>query len=372
LKALLISHSSALYGAQRSLLDLAIGLRGEGVQVHAAIPDRGPLGELLQKHEIPICRLPCRNWVHSRTAYHWMRKYLLNRRHARVAESWIKHEGYDLLHTNSVVIPIGAMIAERTGIPHIWHVREGMPPRPRFFFWSLPKVKKFVTRTTKFMVGISDHTCAGMSGICPPDRIRRIYNGPVGLEELNALLPNRPVLAGRPLRLLCVGRSSPAKGHDLAAEAVKSLRNGGVDARLTIAGEVPDAFRDQLLANTPEIDMPGFVANPGSLYDQHDILVMASQKEAFGRVTVEAMARGCIVVGSHSGATPEIIRDGESGILFEPGNSENLASRVRDLLDISDQWQVMRDSARQDVRERFTRERYAQDVAALYREALSS
>ncbi|HJP83484.1 MAG TPA: glycosyltransferase family 4 protein, partial [Fimbriimonadaceae bacterium] len=370
--ALLISHSSALYGAQRSLLDLAIGLRGEGVQVHAAIPDRGPLGELLQKQEIPICRLPCRNWVHSRTAYHWMRKYLLNRRHARVAESWIKHEGYDLLHTNSVVIPIGAMIAERTGIPHIWHVREGMPPRPRFFFWSLPKVKRYVMRTTKFMVGISDHTCAGMTGICPPDRIRRIYNGPVGLEELNGPIPKRPDVQGRTLRLLCVGRSSPAKGHDLAAEAVRSLRSAGVDARLTIAGEVPDAFREQLLAITPEIDMPGFVSDARSLYDEHDILVMASQKEAFGRVTVEAMARGCIVVGSQSGATPEIIHDGENGLLFEPGNSENLAAKVQRLLDQCHRWQDIRDSARQDVRERFTRERYAEDVAGLYREALSS
>ena len=369
MRVLLVSHSSALYGAQRSLFDLALGLRQIGVEAVVGVPEHGPLEDLLRTEGFDVHLMPCRNWIHSRTAYHWLRKWVIANRQARSAATWIAAERFDLIHTNSVVTPVGALAAKRTGLPHIWHVREGMPPKPNFFFFPFPRVRKFIERTTRLMVGISKHSCEGMKSFCPPDRIRLVYNGPISEREVTDTSYLREGFAD-PIRLLCVGRVSRAKGHDVAARALSSLRTQGLNVQLSIAGEVSDDFRGELLAIAPEgVNFLGFVQDPSELYRSHDILVMSSQKEAFGRVTVEAMARGTVVIGTNSGGTPELIGHGETGLLFDPGDAEGLASQVKILLEDRQLIQRLRVNAHQEAFARFTRERYAQDVAKLYREA---
>ena len=371
MRVLLISHSAALYGAQRSLLDLAIGLKGEDVDAVATVPEDGPLYAALSASGIPVRRLPCRNWVFSRGRYQWYRKLLMNMWQARQAAVWAREEGFDLIHTNSSVIPIGAMIAKKVGLPHVWHVREGMPPKTDFFYWPFERVRQFVKKSTRYMVGISDHTCEGMRAFCPEGTIRRIYNGPISMSEKSKPLASRPPIDGRGLRMLCVGRSGPAKGHDVAAQAFALLRGAQYEDTLTIAGEVPDSFRLELQRIAPiGLQFAGYVADTCTLYDTHDVLLMTSQKEAFGRVTLEAMSRGCVVVGTKSGGTPEIIQHEETGMLVEPGNAVQVADAVNRIRADADLTESIRIAARESAFARFTRERYAHDVATLYREAL--
>jgi glycosyltransferase involved in cell wall biosynthesis len=370
MKVLLVSHSSALYGAQRSLIDLATGLRDQGIEVVGTAPEAGPLVDLLECQGFDVRIMPCRNWVHSRTAYHWYRKWVIAHRQARIASDWIGGEGFDLIHTNSVVTPVGALAAKSAGLPHVWHVREGMPPKPDFFFMPFAKVRRFIQETTRFMVGISKHSCEGMKSFCPPDRIRLVYNGPISKVEASDDSFRREGL-NNPLRLLCVGRVSLAKGHDVAARGLALLRTQGIDARLSIAGDVAAEFRDDLLKIAPEgLHFLGFVQDTSELYRKHDILLMTSQKEAFGRVTVEAMARGCLVVGTDSGGTPELIEHGQSGLIFQPGDAKELAEHVASLVGNGELIMKLRVNAHCKAFSEFTRERYARQVAELYREAL--
>jgi len=76
----------------------------------------------------------------------------------------------------------------------------------------------------------------------------------------------------------------------------------------------------------------GYVENPKSLIAAADLFLMCSKSEAFGRVTVEAMSVGCPIVGSHSGGTKEIVEEGVSGVLYNPGDPEDLAKKISDLL----------------------------------------
>lgn len=370
MRVLLISHSAALYGAQRSLYDLAQGLREQRVEVVATVPEKGPLMDLLQKGRFEVRLLPCRNWVNSRGTYHWARKYLIAQRQARRASCWIAEERFDVIHTNSLVTPVGAMAAKRLRLPHIWHVREGMPPPPDYFFLSFDKVRKFVGMTTKTMIGISRHTCEGMKVFCPDEKIKLIYNGPLDPKHADRSLPNRHI-EEEPIRVLCVGRSSAAKGHDVAAKAVARLQKQGVSATLTIAGEATTAFLTELKQILPDgLNALGFVSDPTELYRTHDVLAMASQEEAFGRVTVEAMANGCVVLGTASGGTPEIIEHKVSGMLFPPGNDEALASLITEVRRDSDLYVALREEAHQQAYTRFTRDRYAREVVEEYSQGL--
>lgn len=370
MRVLLISHSAALYGAQRSLLDLAIGLRRAKVEVVATVPENGPLMDLLQRAQIEVRMLPCRNWVNSRGTYHWARKYVIAKRQANQAAVWISRDRFDILHTNSLVTPVGAMAAKRARLPHIWHVREGMPPVSDFFFLSFDKVREFISDTTTAMIGISQHSCEGMREFCPEEKIQLIYNGPLDSSFENRPLPDKAGVES-PIRVLCVGRSSEAKGHDVAASAVAKLRAKGIQVALTVAGDIPEAFEKKLKEILPDgLCLPGFVADPTELYRTHDILAMASKKEAFGRVTVEAMANGCVVVGSASGATPELVGHKATGILFRPENDEALAEGILGLRDDQALYQTLRTAAHKDAFARFTRERYADEVADLYRKTL--
>src|SRR5436305_9013059 len=86
-------------------------------------------------------------------------------------------------------------------------------------------------------------------------------------------------------------------------------------------------------------------------------LTRPNWKEQFGRVLVEAMACETPVIGSRSGEIPRVI--GDAGLLFQEGNVQELAARVRRLLDDPTLYAQLAAQGRQRVLERYTQERIA-------------
>jgi L-malate glycosyltransferase len=132
-----------------------------------------------------------------------------------------------------------------------------------------------------------------------------------------------------------VGRFVESKGILDLLEASKKLRNEGTDnIRLLFVGEGP--LKSELLARRPEAVVGVAEASAGlrRYYRAMDLLVLPSRttptwKEQFGRVLVEAMATGVPVMGSDSGAVPEVV--GDAGMLFQEGNIAELATKVKRL-----------------------------------------
>ena len=87
--------------------------------------------------------------------------------------------------------------------------------------------------------------------------------------------------------------------------------------------------------------------------------VLVPSQESFGRVAVEAMLAGTPVIASRWGASPEIISDGETGILYEPRDSEGLAAQIRRLIDHPGERERLTTAARESARERFGAQRFA-------------
>ena len=117
----------------------------------------------------------------------------------------------------------------------------------------------------------------------------------------------------------------------------------------------------------------GRAMEPEKYYRQSDIAISATNGgEGFDRVRIEAMLSGCILLANDVGAAREIVRDGETGYLYEDGNAESLAETImKAVKDIERSKEIAMNGQRLCM-ERFTKKRNAEQVLALYREVLGT
>lgn len=150
--------------------------------------------------------------------------------------------------------------------------------------------------------------------------------------------------APRP-QILFVGRFVDCKGPDLTIRAFELLRDRGIDAELVMVGDGPRRSQclglaaasrysaDILLPGTEDHSQVMKRFSEATVFTMHSIKGPASRhEEAFGMAFVDAMAAGLPVVGGRSGGVPEVIDDGVTGYLIEPGNLEEHADRLMSLL----------------------------------------
>ena len=136
-----------------------------------------------------------------------------------------------------------------------------------------------------------------------------------------------------------VGRINEAKGQHLLIKAVDVLVKKGLDVSAYFVGHaMEESYLESLKQDIKNknleknIHFLGFMKNPHHFYQICDAVVLASKRETFGLVLIEAMQVGTAVIGANSGGVVEIIDDGETGLLFESQNYESLASAIQKLI----------------------------------------
>jgi glycosyltransferase involved in cell wall biosynthesis len=166
-----------------------------------------------------------------------------------------------------------------------------------------------------------------------------------------------------------LGRIVEPKGVHHAIAAVKKYnQTAAKPLKLKIAGKhyaghSKDSYWQEIIEPQlgGDIEYVGHIADHQAKNDflagAKALIVPSTFSEPFGMVTIEALACGTPVIGSHSGATPEIIRDGETGFVVEPGKITDALAKI-DTID--------RITCRQDAEERFTLERMATEHLAIY------
>ena len=181
--------------------------------------------------------------------------------------------------------------------------------------------------------------------------------------------------------LLFVGRLVERKGAAFAIRALAELAARGMPAQLVIVGEGPE--RDALIALADSLGVGDRVELTGALspsevrsrYAAGGIFVMPAvtdwkgEQEGFGMVIVEAMAYGLPVVASRSGGIPDIIRDGENGLLVPERDVAALADAIARVIEDGALAARLAASARDDVRHRFAPARIATAFDTVYRRA---
>lgn len=163
------------------------------------------------------------------------------------------------------------------------------------------------------------------------ERASVVYNG-ISLAEFDQT--PAPIPQARPF-ILGIGRHVPQKGFDVLLRAFAQADLPSHD--LVLAGDGPE--RPRLMELARELGVDGRVRFPGkadramavSLFKSCEFFVLPSRQEPMGIVNLEAMAAGKPVIASRVGGVPEIVADGETGILVEPENPEALAAVIRRL-----------------------------------------
>lgn len=345
MKVLLVTHDANFSGgANRSLFTNIQVLRNEyGVDFLVLLPSKnGALNKKLD--EISV------KWIYTKYfgVVSGLRHdgkdilrvlkihigYYLEKIKARIIANKVKDENIDLVYTNTRLPMIGANIAKMLGVPHISHVREFGTVEPMWGHWDF---KTMYNNCNKIIL-ISNALQGQFLEHVPSEKLIVSQNGidyPSTTFRYNDL-------SNDVLNIIVVGRLVPDKAQEEAILAVNYIiKNKLIKKKviLHIVGSSPkrthiEWYEEKIrkLVNDLQLDdnviFHGEVSDMPKIRSGMDIEIMCAICETFGRVTVEAMRSGLMVIGSNTGGTLEIIQDKITGYLYKQGSYEDLANKI--------------------------------------------
>lgn len=365
---ILIAHPSPdVYGSDLQLVETVRAVTDRGASVRVVLPSDGPLVPLLEKAGADVRVLP----------FPVLRKAMLSPRGMvllaaalpgfllRAHRTWRRFQP-DALLVNTLTIPWWLLVGVLRRTPGVCHVHEAEADQPRWIRLALA-MPLLWARTV-----VTNSRSARDTVVRSFGRLRRrtvvVYNGVPGPD---VVVPPRSRHKDDPLELVLVGRLSPRKGTDVALEAVALLRAEGRQVRLRLCGSVFEGyewFEQDLRDRASRADLAGaveflgYVDDPSVEVARADIVLVPSRTEPFGNVAVEGMLAERPVIASRVQGLAEIVRDGETGVLVEPGDPGALADAVRRVSDVPAIGARMARAGREDASRRFSVDRFSREI----------
>lgn len=186
------------------------------------------------------------------------------------------------------------------------------------------------------------------------------------------------------LLIASVGRLIHLKGHDRLVAAMGRKRPALEKAHVAIAGDGPERMnleaaiaragmqgRVHLLGRVATGDIPALLAD-SDIYAHPAVFDASGRTEAMGLAVCEAMATGLPCVASRAGGLPDLVVDGQTGFLVEPGDADALAAALECLILSPETRQRMGRASRQRASEAFSWESIAKRTYEIYRSLLQS
>ena len=367
-------------GAFHSMLTLIRLLRNYGVESYVAVSDKADGLDLLEQNKIPYIKMrACAyTWIISNKAEPAERlkmplKYAVSKLSSEKLIKYARKNKIDIIHENTSACYIGAFAAEHLKIPHIWHIREFLDEDFNASLWWEKNALRLINRSDA-VITVSNAISQKYEGKIRKNIIHRIYNG-IDVEAFSC--QKSKYRFDEHSNLLCVGRVCEGKGQSDVIKALAILKEKySYEPQLYIAGIYSEEYKNTIMQPARDADISknihflGQCNNMKELYSSMDILCMSSRKEAFGRVTVEAMLSELLVVGADSGGTAEIITDGETGYLYEAGNAEKLALKLAYIFRNNKEAENTAICGKQHAKEHYDAESNACQVYELYSKIL--
>jgi glycosyltransferase involved in cell wall biosynthesis len=223
-------------------------------------------------------------------------------------------------------------------------------------------------RRTKRIIAVSQFVRQSVlaCGI-PGEQVEVIYDG--------VPIPDSPAGGGPGMVLGCVGWLLPEKNQELLIRAMPEVLARNPECSLVLAGDGPTRHAlEQLAADlgvTSSVRFVGLVDNIAEVYRSLKIFVFPSLAEPLGSSLLSAMSYGLPCVALAAGAVPEVIVDGENGLLVQGPDPSAFAAAILRLLDDPSLAAQLGAAARRTVQERFSVERMVRDTLDLYRRAIA-
>ncbi len=372
------SDNNNISGAFRCMVELCDMLLRRGIAAAVVLPHYGSGARLLSQKNIPYTYVMSQDWGYETSKENKPLEKLRflaglpqNRKAKKELISIIKRYSVDLIHCNTTYTYIGALAARCCGIPVVWHLREHMEAQGFRIFhprqgWSLIRQADHVITVSEYIRSI-----VPLEG---KESVSVVYDT-VEMKEQPCM--ERKILQYKTVQMLIVGVIIQHKRQKELIDACAILKQRNFhDFHLTIVGRGTEKYVNELKRMISEYGLDGFISFYGvsdqvsELYAQSDIAFMCSAAEPYGRVTIEAQMSGCLVIGSDSGATPELILDGKTGYLYEAGSPEALADKIMEAVRHPDDSRKIARAGQEYAHKTYTKERNVREIMDIYDEVL--
>jgi glycosyltransferase involved in cell wall biosynthesis len=290
----------------------------------------------------------------------------------------IKDGQFDLVQSHDFrTRRLASLACVSAGVPHVTSVHGWIANSRKQHMIRV--IDKRLIRRARRIIAVSGRLVRDLveSGI-PRDRITLCPNA-VLLDDYPPAMPADQARGelGLPPTSRCigvVGRLSPEKRHDLFLEMAAGLASSEPDLFFLIAGHGPLAADLQRLAQRLKIAnrvlFLGHRTDMHRVYAALNLLVLCSDTEGMPNVVLEAFAYGRPVVATSVGGVPEVVTDGQNGLIVSPGHLPPLVAAARSIVNDASLAARLGQSGRRTIEERFDFRRRTAAVEALYQSIL--
>lgn len=367
-KILVVHPSSDLYGSDRMVLESVCALLNADWNVTVALPEFGPLVEILGERGATVVKCPMP--VLRKSAFRPLGACKLIRDAvAGVCPALRLLKSTDRVYVNTITIPSWIVFARLMGRSVVCHVHEA----ERSASPALRRVLFLPVTLAGLVIVNSKFTRTVLQEVAPRTAARSVvvYNGVRGPTMVS---PPRTQVSGV-LKILYIGRLSPRKGAHIALQALRELRASGLLARLDLLGGVYPGYEwyeTELRDCVGECELEdavgflGFQPDIWSVIAACDVVVVPSVlEESFGNTAIEAVLSGRALVVSASSGLLEAVSGFQSVQSVTPGDARALAGAIEG---VAREWERFSQRAMEDAveaRRRFAPERYRDEIARL-------
>ncbi|MEW6234422.1 MAG: glycosyltransferase family 4 protein [Candidatus Omnitrophota bacterium] len=294
----------------------------------------------------------------------------------------IRRERPDIVHTHTAKAgTVGRLAALLAGTPIIvhtfhGHVLHGYFGKAKTAFFRT--VERFLARCSSAVIAVSESCRNDLIhyGIGGEDRVIAI---PLGLELERFRRDPEPHRSevrrelGIPLGAFAVGmiaRMVPIKRHEDLFHAIPNVLEKFPDAYFVNVGD--GELKPQLVALAQQLGIanrclfPGFREDQERIYAAMDLTVLTSANEGLPVAVIESLSSGTPVVATRVGGVPELVRDGETGYIVEPGNPDSIAEGLLKAIADPAKTAAMGRLAQEETIRKYSIQRLIRDIEEFY------
>jgi glycosyltransferase involved in cell wall biosynthesis len=384
MRVLYVNHTSAVSGAERSLLALLAALPRDVEALVASPP--GHLSEAVER--LGIATTPIVDTVGSLRLHplHTPRALAEMSVAALQVRRAARRHRADVVHANSIRAGLELALARVSPAVGIVHVRDCLPPGA-----LTTATMRTIAAGARTIVANSQYTADTVTRTVTAARIEVVHPA-IDLAEFDPARIDRAaaraalgVAGTRRVLLGVVAQLSPWKGQDTAIETLRLLREQDLDAHLLLIGEAKFVARATRFDNEAYVSgLRRLVAEAGledrvswlgqredvpQLIRALDVLLLPSHEEPFGRVLLEAMALEVPVLATSVGGPAELVTEGIDGYLVPPREPAAWAQGVRRVVGGPAQGRALGRAGRLRIAEAFDAKDHAAAMLAVYERA---
>ena len=277
-------------------------------------------------------------------------------------------EEFDVAHVNTLfALHFAFLPCMLRGIPVTYH-EHGLARDRDHSVWG--QLFPFMARRMSHIFAITDAVRGEvLSYGIDPNRVTTVYNG----IDASCSKPTIEEAHSDAFRIAQVANFLEWKDHPTVLRALALLRKNVPEARLVLYGQSKNPAYEKSLQEIVAaeglgdcVEFGGYRNDLMEFLDEFDCLVVASRAEPFGLVLLEAMRADVPVAASNGGGVPEIVTDGENGLLFPPGDPLGLAKALERIAREPGLPIKLRTGGHLAIRERFSFDAQIQKMQALF------